>query len=140
MSRVLVDTREFFESPKSGEFQKLQRRVLESNDYDPSATQLQQTEISLATQSPTHALKALSELSDDYQICPRYHYVEARIRESLGEVVQMREAIARLRACIKRSSKRGKVLRNRLSKSRFSRTQTILYSPLERENATSNRC
>lgn len=101
MSRVLVDIRKFFDSPTIGEFEKLQQQVLESNDYDPSATQLQQTEISLATQSPTHALQALSELSDDYLICPRFHYVEARIREILGEVAEMRESIERLRACIR---------------------------------------
>lgn len=100
MSRVLVDTQKFFDSPTIGEFEMLQKKVFASNDYDPNASQLQQTEISLATQSPTRALESLSELSNDYQICPRFHYVEARIRESLGEVVEMRASIERLRACI----------------------------------------
>jgi hypothetical protein len=33
-------------------------------------------------------------------MCPRFHYVEARIRENLGELASMNESIRRLRACL----------------------------------------
>lgn len=95
-------SQEFFEAPTAERFLELQQYAIEAADgYDFAASKLLALEAQLNTTSPSTLLEELKSLPEIFQICPRYHYVEARIRESLGEVKQMQDSIGKLRACLR---------------------------------------
>lgn len=94
-------TREFFDAPDVHRFKAIRELVLSSTNYDPSVSPLLAIEARLATDSPVQLLEECNQLARIYQICPRFHYVEARIRESLGEIQAMESAVHRLRACLR---------------------------------------
>ena len=100
MSHALTEqtTRKFFNDPTVYRFKAIQTLVLDSVDYDPSAAELLSIEAKLTSESPIRLLDKLDQLPSTYQICPRFHYVEARIRESLGEIHEMQQSVERLRA------------------------------------------
>ena len=102
MSHALTEktSREFLAAPTVSRFKAVQTLVFTSNDYDPSATALRAIEARLPMDSPVELIQELNQLPCSYQICPRFHYVKARTRESLGEVHEMQEAISHLRSCL----------------------------------------
>lgn len=109
MSHALTKeaSQKFFDDPSVERFKTLQRSVMALEDYDPSAAKLVAIELKLASASPVRLLEKLDEIRDLYQICPRFHYVEARIRESLGEIEELQRAIERLRICLSIISETG---------------------------------
>jgi hypothetical protein len=100
MSHALADSQNFFETPTLVAYQNLQRLAFESPGYDPRVRQLLEIESQVAEASPAHSLNALSRLPAYLQICPRFHYVTARVREILGETDEMRASIQKLRTCL----------------------------------------
>lgn len=102
MSRALTKKshQEFFETRNSKQFAQLQKLAIESNEYDFNVTQLVKLEWKLNTCSPSQLLDAFQELPEHLQVCPRYHYVAARIHESLCETDRMQDSVEKLRACL----------------------------------------
>ena len=102
MSRALSnDTIEkFLSRPNVEQYRKLQQLAFENADHEPMARTLIGVEASLRTANPTVLLQQLEQLPWSYQICPRFHYVEARIRELLGEIESMEAAVSRLKGCL----------------------------------------
>ena len=103
MSRVLSNpaTQDFLKAPGIAGFRALQVLAFQADDFEPSARSLIQIELGLRTNTPTKSLDELHALSAHYAICPRYHYVEARIRESLGELDTMQQSISLLKDCLR---------------------------------------
>ena len=102
MSRALTEhgLQSFFVSPTGDEFAQLRNDALQTAGYDFLAASLVALERRLNHEKPSILLKELGDISPSFHICPRYHYVDARIREALGEVTEMELSIDRLRACI----------------------------------------
>ena len=109
MSHALTNkaTVDFLQEPTVARFKSLQQQVFASARHDPTASTLRAIESGLANDSPSRLLKSLDKLSSDYAICPRFHYVEARIRESLGELELMQTSIGRLKACLSMIAETG---------------------------------
>lgn len=100
MSHALTDSQKFFDTPTLEAYRELQRLAFESPAYDPRVQQLLAIESRVANANPATSLKALAQLPSFLHICPRYHYVTARVREVLGETDEMRASIKRLRTCL----------------------------------------
>lgn len=102
MSRALTKKshQEFFETRNSKQFAQLQQLAIESDEYDFNVLQLVKLESQLNTCNPSQLLDAFEQLPEHLQVCPRYHYVAARLRESLGETERMQASIENLRACL----------------------------------------
>lgn len=109
MSHALTKqaSQKFFDSPSVERFRALQQAAFASDEYDPAAANLLAIERRLRAASPVSLLEELDPLRDSYLICPRFHYVEARIRENLGEVERIQRSVERLRTCLKAISATG---------------------------------
>ena len=103
MSHAATDkaTLEFLNEPTVARYLALQQRAFSATIYDPRATALVEIEASLRDANPAILLRKVQALPELYQICPRLHYVEGRIRESLGEVERMHGSIGRLKDCLR---------------------------------------
>lgn len=103
MSNVLSDRllKSFFCSDNLDSFRQVQHRAFVAADFDPQAIALRRLESQLDMASPTDLLAGLEALPWFFQICPRRHFVEARIRENLGEIEDMQENVARMQHCLR---------------------------------------
>jgi len=97
----------FFQRPSVAKFNAIQQLVFASSDYDPAAESVTEIEQQLRHANPGRLLRRLEQLSCEFDICPRMHYVEARLRESLGEVDLMQQSIKRLQICLEMIAETG---------------------------------
>lgn len=102
----------FFQRPSVAKFNAIQQIVFTSTDYDPAAESVIEIEQQLRNTNPGQLLRKLQQLPCEFDICPRMHYVEARLRESLGEVDVMQQAIKRLQICLEMIAESGEGTRD----------------------------
>lgn len=107
MSRASTDVATFFSNPSLDRFTELQTIARFSAGYDPYCRKLLAIESSLRTSDPLAVLELLLELEDSHQVCPRFHYVSARVFEILGQRDQMQTSIERLRICLQMIEETG---------------------------------
>lgn len=102
MSYAKIDERAeaFFQDPTADKLLALQPAAFVSAAYDPSANSVLRLEGTLPTHSPSDLLQQLYEHAWIWQLCPRFHYVQARIHELLGEVQLMDDAVLRMQDCL----------------------------------------
>lgn len=96
---------DFFRRPTLDRFLIAQLQVTESATYEPAANSLTNLELQLSRGSDIS--RSLPNLPISFQICPRFHYINARIREQEGDEVEMRRAISRLQSCLKMLASSG---------------------------------
>ena len=107
MSRASMHTEQFFADPKVERFKDIQRSARLSPNFDPFCTELLSIEANLLDANPTETLQRLGELVDAYQACPRFHYLEARVYEMLGDMVALGLAVQRLKTCLRMLAETG---------------------------------
>lgn len=97
----------FFVDPNVDQFKDIQKRARLSPNYDPFCVELASIERNIADANPVETLQRLDDLEEVHQACPRFHYVEARVYELLGEEEAMQAAIDRLQTCLKMIAETG---------------------------------
>lgn len=103
MSNVLSDRllKSFFCSDHPDILRQIQEQTFASVDFDPQAISLRRLESQLDSARPTDLLADLDALPWFLQICPRRHFVEARIRENLGEIEAMQRCVTHMQHCLR---------------------------------------
>jgi len=102
MSHATIDQsiQEFFRSPRVDRYRIAQLAIQNSSDYDPAARQVSGLESRLSV-SRSDLSQDIQQIAPSYQLCPRFHYVQARISEQHGDASQMRTAIQRMQLCLR---------------------------------------
>ena len=108
MSNASVDQaiHDFFRSPSVDYYLTAQLAILESDSYDPAARRVISLESRIS--SGYHAVAAeLEHYGAEYQICPRWHYLGARIHERNRNRPGVRTSVQRMQLCLRAISETG---------------------------------
>ena len=107
MSRVATHNLKFLNDLTVDQFKELQQIARQKTNYDPYCRALLSIEASLMEANPLETLDKLDSLAPTYQTCPRFHYLRARMFETLGEVERMQQSIEQLRTCLRLIAETG---------------------------------
>ena len=109
MSNALNDQsrKSLFDDPTDDRLKYLQALAIQSRGFDPSAACVLRLESMLATASPAELIAKIKVLPWFLQLCPRLHFVEARTRENLGEIDEMRVSVHRMQQCLRALMRTG---------------------------------
>lgn len=91
---------DFFRSPSVDRYIAARFAIFESDDYDPPARQVLSLESRIS--AGHYAVSAeISQFSPVFQLCPRFHYVHARISERNGDSGLVRTAVQKMQLCLR---------------------------------------
>ena len=113
MSHATIDQaiQDFFRSPSADRYLFGQSAIFESGNYDPAARQVVSLESRIsAGHHPVFA--ELKQFSEAFQLCPRFHYVHARIYERMDDADSLRTAVQRMQLCLRAISETGDGTKN----------------------------
>ena len=115
MSHATVERVEsFFRTPSIAEFDLLRQLALADDEFDPTALPVLLIERGLLEgEQPLELLEAADQLGWLWQLCPRLHFVRARIYEQMGSDAPLRASVAKLQTCLKMLLKTGDGSKNR---------------------------
>lgn len=102
MSHATIDQtiRDFFRSPSVDRYVAAHFSIVESDDYEPAARQVLSLESRVS--AGHHAVIAeIAQFSPAFQLCPRFHYVHARICERNKQAGSVRTAVQRMQLCLR---------------------------------------
>ena len=91
----------FLKQPAAQRLVELQAEAFDCASYDPSARQLLDLESRLQCDDAAELLSELCQLDSIWELCPRYHFVKARIMETLRRPVEMRVAVKSMQSCLR---------------------------------------
>jgi hypothetical protein len=89
------------------EYDSLRQLVLADEDYDPTSMPVMLLERGLHVDDPLDLLDAVDQMSWIWQLCPRLHFVQARIYEQMDADAPMQASVARMQTCLRMLLKTG---------------------------------
>ncbi len=109
MSHATIDhsIQEFFRSPRVDRYRIAQLAIQNSSDYDPSAREVLSLESRLSRVGGEDLFPEIQQISAAFQLCPRFHYLQARLSEIHGRMSEMRSAIQRMQLCLRSIAETG---------------------------------
>ena len=96
----------FFRSPTVDRYLTARFAIIETEAYEPGAREVVDLESLLASGQPLSPAD-VERVDDAFQLCPRFHYVTARIAERLRQKDAVRIAVQRMQLCLRAISETG---------------------------------
>ena len=108
MSMAPVDQsiHDFFRSPTVDLYLEAQLAILDSEQYDPAARRVLACESRITTHSLVDSSE-LDQLPNVYRLCPRWHYLRARVCENHRDRSGVRMAVQHMQLCLRAISETG---------------------------------
>ena len=102
MSHALIEQelRSFHSHPTEKKYRWLRRFVIAEGNYDPRATAVVALDSRVDATDPVELLVEIERLPWFWQLCPRLHFVQARVCEALGRKRRMLDSVALLQSCL----------------------------------------
>lgn len=108
MSHATIDQaiQDFFRAPSVDRYQIAQTAIVECDDYDPSARDVTMLEARIsAGHYPVSA--EIARFPSAFQLCPRFHFIQARLYERIGRASLRRTSVQHMQLCLRAISGTG---------------------------------